>query len=495
MLSRALFDQSMVFISYAIAYLVKFTWAIGFEAEHFLAHPFFLKLSRDFASTFLIINLISLVVFSMSGFYTRGRAYQSRFKAVVVFQAVSVSYLIFATCLYFFPSLVSNQRSVIFIAWVLTLCSVGLSRLWRVLWCKLEGVAILNVTKSDPKSILVIGGGGYIGSALLPMLLNENYKVRLLDSFVYGEEPIKAYIHHPNLQIIKADFRQIGEIVKAVKGVSSVVHLGAIVGDPACALDEDLTVEVNLIATKLIAEVCKGNHIKRFIFASTCSVYGASDEVLNEQSKLNPVSLYAKTKIACEKVLLNMADHGFAPTILRFSTIFGISGRTRFDLVVNLLTAKAKFDKKITLYGGDQWRPFLHVEDAALSVMSVLKAPESNVANQVFNVGDSDNNYTLESVGKMIQERIPDAELLEMGQDGDRRNYRVDFSKIQKYLGYKSKWSVAAGVEQVIEAIDSGKVTSYSDAKFSNLKFMQESGQEHLTKMQFSKVADLLHEA
>ena len=216
------------------------------------------------------------------------------------------------------------------------------------------------------KSVLVIGGAGYIGSALLPKLLAEGYRVRVLDLFLYGTNPIASVLDHPELEIVRADFRRVDALVAGMQGVDHLVHLGGIVGDPACAIDEDLTIDVNLAATRLIGEVAKGNGIKHFVFASTCSVYGAADELLTENSALNPLSLYARSKVASEKLLLEMADDRFTPIIVRFGTIHGLSGRTRFDLVVNLLSAKAVFEGCITVFGGDQWRPFLHVDDAAL---------------------------------------------------------------------------------------------------------------------------------
>ena len=161
--------------------------------------------------------------------------------------------------------------------------------------------------ESAVRRVLVIGGGGYIGSALLPKLLDAGYHVRLLDLLLYSTEPIQDVLSHPDLEVIQADFRQVDRVVEAMQDVDAVIHLGAIVGDPACALDEELTIEVNLMATRMIAEVAKGSGINRFIFASTCSVYGASDELLDEYSALNPVSLYARSKIASEQVLKNLA--------------------------------------------------------------------------------------------------------------------------------------------------------------------------------------------
>ena len=268
---------------------------------------------------------------------------------------------------------------------MLTLVVVVGARMWADLW---SAIARAETNLSTPlpdkrriKNVLVIGGAGYIGSALLPKLLDHGYHVRILDLLLYGSEPIQDYLDHARLEVVQADFRQIDQVVEAMRGIDAVVHLGAIVGDPACALDEDLTIDVNLMATRMVAEVVKGSGISRFIFASTCSVYGAGDEILDERSALRPVSLYARSKIASERVLVSLAEPGFAPTILRFGTIYGISGRTRFDLVVNLLAAKAVVEGNITVYGGEQWRPFLHVDDAALAILKVLEAPLSMVVN------------------------------------------------------------------------------------------------------------------
>lgn len=330
--------------------------------------------------------------------------------------------------------------------------------------------------KPTPRTVLVIGGAGYIGSAFLPKLLARGHRVRVLDRLFYGFEPIREVIAHPNLELIQADFRRVDKLVECMGGVDAIVHLGAIVGDPACALDRDLTIEVNLMATRTIAEVAKGYGIRRLIFASTCSVYGAStdDQLLTEESALNPVSLYAVTKLASEKVLMDLADETFSPTCLRFSTIYGLSGRTRFDLVVNLLTAKAVMDGEITIQGGDQWRPFLHVDDAGLALLHTLESPLAQIHQQVFNVGSDQQNFTIQQVGELIKHMVPDAELINQGLGGDRRDYRADFTKIREQLGFSPQWTLAEGISQVIDVIRRGEVKNYRSAKYSNVKFLTE---------------------
>jgi nucleoside-diphosphate-sugar epimerase len=319
--------------------------------------------------------------------------------------------------------------------------------------------------------------------------------VRLLDLLLYGTEPIQEWLDHPSLEIMQADFRQIDKVVEAIRDVDAVIHLGGIVGDPACALDEELTTDINLMATRMIAEVAKGSGVGHFIFASTCSVYGASSQMLDEKSELNPVSLYARSKIASERVLLKMANERFSPVILRFGTIYGLSGRTRFDLVINLLTAKAVVEGEITIFGGDQWRPFLHVEDAARSLLLVLESPIELVRNQTFNVGSNEQNYTIRQAGELIQAQVPAARLVVKGDDADLRNYWVNFNKIKGSLGFTPKWTVEAGVRQVIEAIQSGKVDDYRNARYSNVKFLTEEGIYRLARNETGWAYQLLNEA
>jgi nucleoside-diphosphate-sugar epimerase len=240
--------------------------------------------------------------------------------------------------------------------------------------------------------------------------------------------------------------------------------------------------------------VAKGNGIKHFVFASTCSVYGASDQILTESSALNPLSLYARSKSASEQVLLEMANDRFTPIIDRFGTIYGLSGRTRFDLVVNLLAAKAVFDGRITVRGGDQWRPFLHVDDAAQAVAQLLCLPPGRGA-EVFNVGSNTENYTIAQVGEIVKRIVPEAELVVETADRDQRNYRVSSSKIRMMIGFRPHWTVEDGVRQVVDAIRSGKISDYRDAHYSNEKYLNEINGNGLDRPQIQWAYDLLRES
>jgi nucleoside-diphosphate-sugar epimerase len=432
-----------------------------------------------------VATLVSLAVFAGAGFYTRGRAYQGRYKALIVAQAVCLCYLTLGFLGYAFAGALSVPRGVLLLSWALTLAFLEGARLWATVWrfvVRPEPAAPAGPGGGKVERVLVIGGAGYIGSALLRRLLEAGYRVRLLDLFVYGEEPVRDLLGHPRLETHRADFRQVDRVAEAMRDMDAVIHLGAIVGDPACALDEGLTIDVNLLATRMIAEVAKGYGVNRFIFASTCSVYGACDEVLDERSAVNPLSLYARSKIASERVLMAMAGDRFCPVILRFGTIFGLSGRTRFDLVVNLLTAKAVADGEITVTGGDQWRPFVHVEDAALAAFKALEAPLGLVDRQIFNVGSDGQNYTLQQVGELIQRVVPGSRVVELGSNSDRRNYRVSFHKIRKLLSFEPEWSLERGVTQVKDAFGSGKVHDYRLALYNNFKFLSGGGTLRLAR-------------
>jgi nucleoside-diphosphate-sugar epimerase len=476
---RVSIDAILFVGSQVVAYMLRYIYAAVFENLGPSASDLFKQYMRAFLVYLPLMAVLGLLSFTYFGLYSRTRTYNWRAKALTVTKAVTAPYLLVPLVLFTVPAIpvfLLLPRSVLFIAWGITLAATLVARTWSILWRHLviqESGAEIQQGR-DERKVLLIGGAGYIGSALLPKLLESGYRVRLLDLFLYGREPIRECLDHPNLEIVEGDFRQVEKVVSAMQGVGSVIHLGGIVGDPACALDEQLTIEINLVATRTIAEVAKGGNVRRFIFASTCSVYGASDSMLDESSILNPASLYARSKIASEKVLLQSRDAGFSPVILRFGTIFGFSGRTRFDLVVNLLTAKAVLDGKITLYGGDQWRPFVHVDDAARAVMTVLESPIEQVGGEIFNIGGDHLNCTLQQVGEIIQRMVPSAELLDLGTNADRRNYQVDFRKVRRILGYQPKWKLEEGIAQVIEAIRSGKVTDYTLSKYSNVKLLDD---------------------
>lgn len=206
-----------------------------------------------------------------------------------------------------------------------------------------------------------------------------------------------------------------------------------------------------------------------------CSVYGASDEILDERSALRPISLYARTKIESEKVLLSLADARFAPTILRFGTVYGLAGRPRFDLAVNLLAAKAAQDGEAEIFGGDQWRPLVHVKDVAEAIVLTLQAPLDSVRGEIFNVGCNDENYQIAELGPIIQEVVPTARIVVQPEE-DKRNYRVCFDKIHNRLNFLPRYTVRDGVREVVDAFAKGQVTDYRDSQYSKVKALNQQG-------------------
>lgn len=327
--------------------------------------------------------------------------------------------------------------------------------------------------------VLVIGGAGYLGSVICRKLLLKDYRVRVLDNLTYGDSGIRDLYSENCFEFIKGDIRDLSMVVEAIKGMDAVIHLAAIVGDPASALSPQRTIEINYLSTKLVAEVCKYNQINRFIFASTCSIYGASptpDSRLSEESPLNPVSLYAEMKIKSEEMLLDMVDGNFAPTILRMATLYGLSPRMRFDLVVNLVTAKAIFEKKIPIFGGSQWRPNLHVVDAAEAFLKCLAAPIEKIEGEAFNVGSNEQNHQIIDIGRMIHSIVSDAEI-EIRESEDERNYNVSFDKISRMLDYKATRKIQDGIVEIKSAIEKGAIRDYTDKTYSNYKFLSEQSE------------------
>jgi nucleoside-diphosphate-sugar epimerase len=477
-LVRMLADVLLVNLALIVAFAARILaslWLTSGGAVHGLG--LLRQMLHSSAVTYLsvapILTITCLAVFTWSGFYTYGRAYQGRWKALVIVQAVTLSYLILGASGYLLTKVaIWLPRTVWLTAFLLTLVLVAAARLCGRVWllvARPDYTPGASSLRHRVHNVLVIGGAGYIGSILVRKLLDRGYHVTVLDALLYGDEGIRELYGRANFTLIKDDFRNIEGVVRALQGRDAVFHLGAVVGDPACALDERLTLEINLAATRLIGEAAHGFGIERFIFASTCSVYGASEQISDERSSLNPVSLYARSKISAERALLDLEDGHFAPTILRFATIFGLSPRPRFDLVVNILAARAARDKRITIFGGDQWRPFVHVDDVATALLKCLEAPVSTVKGQIFNVGGDDQNYRIKDVGTQVAELIPDTEIVQRGEDTDPRNYRVSFAKIRKQLGFQPVHSVTNGIAEIRDAVVDGRLGNFDDPRYSNL--------------------------
>lgn len=329
-------------------------------------------------------------------------------------------------------------------------------------------------TISHLKKILVIGGAGYIGSVLVRLLLDKGYEVSVLDNFVYSQDSLDKVAG--NITLIKGDTRNIEDVTEAIKDVDGVVHLAELVGDSACSYDPFAAQQINYLATKMVAQICKHFQINRFIYTSSCSVYGKSEKdiPLNEQSDLNPVSLYARMKIASEKALLESKDDNFKPTILRLSTVFGNSFRPRFDLVLNIFAAKAFHKENIEVFGGDQWRPSIHVTDVAKSIISILEAPLDQVGGKIFNVGFEENNCTIKQMSEIIKEIFPDVNIILKESAKDTRSYKVDFTKF-KSINKMSFYTIKEGVEEMKKYLKDNPNLDYSDPKYNNSVFLEKN--------------------
>ena len=326
------------------------------------------------------------------------------------------------------------------------------------------------------RRVLVTGGAGFIGSHLVRMLLERGYHVRVLDRFDYGQGGIDGLIH-PNFEIIQGDVCSSRDVSRAVRNVDGVIALAAIVGDPACNLDPEETVNLNYASTKILAETCNFYGVRRLVFASSCSVYGASTSggMLTERSRLNPVSLYARTRVLSENILFDR--HGdVEPVVVRLATVFGLSPRMRFDLVVNTLTAKAVSERRISIFGGNQWRPNVHCRDAARAFVMALEAPASDVAGEIFNLGGDANNHRINEIGDMVSQIVGDVNVERRDEIPDPRDYRVSFAKIRRVLGFEPEYSVADGIREVAAAVRADPaLRRWQDARFHNVQALQQT--------------------
>ena len=430
-----------------------------------------------YTAFFWMLSPIFIVVFLLNGFYTQSRAYAGKYKALVIFRGVLLASMVFfiANFLLFGKEKVGRSVALPFMAFA----AVGAATV-RILKDFLEKRYLVK-----PKTalsfaphrdwVLVVGGAGYIGSLLVERLLEKGYRVRVLDSLLYGDEPLRPVRSHPDFELIVGDCRNIQDVVRAVRGVESIIDLAAIVGDPSCDQDRGPALETNYAATRMLIEIAKGHGVSRLVFASSCSVYGATDVEMDENAAVLPISLYAQTKVDSERALLEARSDMFHPIILRFATVFGLGYRPRFDLLVNLLTAKARQEGVITIYNGQQWRPFIHVRDLVEATVRVLESPVRLVSGEVFNVGDARLNHTLTEVADVIRDAFPSVRV-EHVDNSDRRNYRVNFDKLLSRTGFSARYTLRDGVEEIRKAFDERLITDYTDLRYSNQRYLKAMG-------------------
>jgi nucleoside-diphosphate-sugar epimerase len=320
--------------------------------------------------------------------------------------------------------------------------------------------------------VFVTGGAGYIGAALVDELLSAGCRVRVLDALIHGQESVARSLERRGAELIRGDLREPDARRAALDGASAVVHLGAIVGDPACARNPETAREVNVDATRALVADARRADVERFVFASTCSNYGRVADptvAITEEGRLAPVSLYAEQKVEVEQMLLGEELGSLRPTCLRFATVYGVAPRMRFDLTVNEFTRDLWAGRRLQVFGEQFWRPYIHVRDAARAVRTTLEAPEEIVAGQVFNVGRSGENYRKLDLIEVIRKQVGRGVVEYVHRDEDPRDYKVSFDRIRQMLDFETTMTVADGVADVVAALDARRFDDPFHPRYRNV--------------------------
>jgi nucleoside-diphosphate-sugar epimerase len=327
-------------------------------------------------------------------------------------------------------------------------------------------------------SVTVTGGAGYVGALVVDELLASGRDVKVLDVLLHGQEDVAEHLAERGVELIRGDIRDADARKRALTGAEAVVHLAAIVGDPACARDPELSNDVNVEGSRALVKDARELGVERLVFASTCSNYGRMDDPtvpIDEGGELRPVSLYAEQKVGIEKALLEPAQgngngggHGLRPTCLRFATVYGVGDRMRFDLTVNEFTRDLWADRSLEVFGERFWRPYIHVRDAARAVRAVLDAPAEKVAGKVFNAGHSDENYRKLDLVEIITGTLGKGDVEYVSRDEDPRDYKVSFEKIRAELGFETVHRVPDGIEEIVGALDQERFGDPFDGRYRN---------------------------
>tara|TARA_B100000780_G_C21067043_1_gene429152 strand:- start:350 stop:1330 length:981 start_codon:yes stop_codon:yes gene_type:complete len=321
------------------------------------------------------------------------------------------------------------------------------------------------------EKIFIIGGGGYVGSALVPKMLEAGYQITVYDLFIYGEDVLEK---HPNLSIIKGDIRNIDLLEDSFKGFDSIIHLACISNDPSFELNPELGKSINLDSFRPLVKIAKKLKIKRFIYASSSSVYGIKKEKnVIETLALEPLTDYSKFKVECEKILSEFTSDEFETVIIRPATVCGYAKRQRLDVVVNILTNLAFNKRKIKVFGGDQLRPNIHIQDMVNIYMEVLKADKKLVNGEIFNAGY--DNFTVSDIALTVKEVIGSDIEIETLPTDDNRSYHVSSEKIKKSLNFVPKHTIKDAIRDLKKAFEEEILpNSLEDSKYFNIKKMQE---------------------
>lgn len=318
--------------------------------------------------------------------------------------------------------------------------------------------------------VLVLGGAGYVGSAVVRDLLTHGHEVTCFDLMVFGAESMMPWLGRPDFALIKGDICDADQVDRATPGHDAVILLASIVGEPACNRDPDHTRATNVGGAKNALAAAKKHSVQRFIFASTCSNYGVADTgvPVAEDGKLNPISVYSETKVEVENLVLGAASDTLTPTVLRLSTAFGVSARMRFDLLVSDFTLAGHKDGKVVIFGEQFWRPFVHINDIAKAMRMVLAADAGVVKAEVFNVGANHNNTQKQTLGESVAKHLPGTKIEFVKKNEDPRSYRVEFAKVKEKLGFEPDWDIDAGIIEVRDCLLNNVWTDPTEGRYKN---------------------------
>ncbi|CCQ50025.1 NAD-dependent epimerase/dehydratase family protein [Crocosphaera watsonii] len=323
------------------------------------------------------------------------------------------------------------------------------------------------------RQVLITGGAGYVGAVLVPKLLRAGYEVKVIDLYIYGDNVLDEVKHHPNLEQIKGDIRSRDLLEKIMPGCDAVIHLACISNDPSFELDPGLGKSINYDAFLDLVDVAKENGVKRFIYASSSSVYGIKEtENVTEDLPLEPLTDYSKYKALCEEVLLEKRESGFITLILRPATVCGYSPRLRLDLTVNILTNHAVNNGKITVFGGEQKRPNIHIEDMTDLYVKCLDYPDEAIDGKIFNAGYE--NHKVKEIAEMVQNVVGKQVEIVTTPTNDNRSYHVSSEKIKQELGFVPQHTIEEASEDLVKAFKAGLIPdAMTDIKYFNIKTMQ----------------------
>ncbi len=326
------------------------------------------------------------------------------------------------------------------------------------------------------KRVLVTGGAGYVGAVLVPKLLDKGYRVKVLDLYIYGEHVLDAVKNNPNLEQGKGEIRNRALLERVVPGCDAVIHLACISNDPSFELDPRLGKSINYDAFLDLVDVSKKSGVKRFIYASSSSVYGVKKEKnVTEELPLEPMTDYSKYKAMCEEVLLRERQPGFVTLILRPATVCGYSPRLRLDLTVNILTNHAVNNKKITAFGGQQMRPNIHIEDVTDLYVKALEWPDKAINGKIFNAGYE--NYKVIEIAEMVRRVVGEDVEVITTPTSDNRSYHISSEKIKRELGFEPKHTIEEAARDLVTAFEAGKIPdSMTDIRYYNVKTMLARG-------------------